>query len=582
MSNSKEAIGSRRPPETLRRVLPALKWIVAALLFTGAWQGRCHAQCQIRLRDVTPATGIDFRHTDGSGGKRYIVETVSAGLATFDYDGDGLIDVYFLNGAPLKGTQTDVLPRNALYRNLGDFHFEDVTDPAGAGDTGHGLGVAAADYDNDGDQDLYISNYGPNVLYRNNGDGAFSDVTEQAGVATGNGIPADSKVGAGVCFLDADRDGHLDIYCANYMQFTYAVHKAPSVDGVPRYAGPKDFDPEADLLFKNDRDGTFTDVSLESGVAAHKGTGMGMVCLDYDNDGDTDIIVMNDVRGNFMFENDGAGHFEEIGLVAGMAYNVDGTELGSMGADSGDFDNDGWIDFFQTSYSNELPALYRNTGAGFFEDVTRPSGAAIGLYQYVNWGIGFVDFDNDGDRDLFVANGHLQDNVHLFDDTTAYCVRNAVFMNTGKGKFVNVSDQCGDGLLPKLSSRGAALDDLDNDGRIDVVVLNSRREPTIIRNESETGNHWLQIRLRGVKSNRDGVGARVEVVAGQLRQSDEVHSGRGYQSHFGMRLHFGLGRHERVDKITVRWIGGGVDVRENVGADQLITITEGGDAAVAP
>ncbi len=580
MSGFKEKTNNGPPGSARTGTLPVSAWMAGVLLTAGGWQGDCLAQSPIRLREVTAETGIDFRHTDGGSGRRYVLEPMTAGLATFDYDSDGLIDIYFLNGAPLRGTHVDAPPKNRLYRNDGGWHFTDVTDRAGVGHTGYGLGVAAADYDNDGDQDLYLSNYGPNVLYRNNGDGTFTDVTEEAGVATGNGVPAASKVGAGVCFLDADRDGDLDVYCANYMRFTYADHVPKTLDGIPRYAGPKDFDPEADLLFRNNGDGTFTDVSAESGIAAHKGTGMGMVCLDYDNDADTDVIVMNDVRGNFMFENDGSGRFEEIGLVAGMAYNVDGLELASMGADTGDFDNDGRIDFFQTSYSNELPALFRNTGDGFFEDATRASGAGIGAYQHVNWGTGFVDFDNDGDRDLFLANGHLQDNVHLWDDTTSYLVRNIVLMNTGGGKFVNVSDQCGDGLLPRLSSRGAALDDLDNDGRVDVVVLNSRRRPTILRNESDTGNHWLQIRLRGVKSNRDGVGARVEVIADKLHQVDEVHSGRGYQSHFGSRLHFGLGRRGRVDRITVRWIGGGVDVLENVGADQLITITEGTHATV--
>jgi len=447
---------------------------LAAVLIGGSFRSQAHAQPPIYLRDVTGQTGITFRHTDGSSGRRYIVETVTAGLALFDYDGDGRIDVYFLNGAPLSGTEVDLPPRNALYRNEGAWKFTDVTDEAGVGDTGFGLGVAVADYDNDGDPDVYVNNYGPNVLYRNNGDGTFTDVTERAGVACGN------KAGAGACFLDADKDGDLDLYCANYVRFTYQNHVHPFVDGYPRYAGPKDYDPEPDVLFRNNGDGTFTDVSVESGIAAHEGTGMGMVCADYDNDGDTDVMVLNDVRGNFLFQNDGTGKFEEVGLFTAFAFNADGMELGSMGIDCGDYDNDGWLDLFMTSYSSELPVLYHNTQDGFFEDVTRATGAGIHAYPYVNWGVGFVDFNNDGHRDLFIACGHLQDNVHLYDDTTSYKVRNLVLLNTAQGEFLNVSDRAGDGLLPVHASRGAAFDDLDNDGDVDAVILNSREKPTIL------------------------------------------------------------------------------------------------------
>ncbi|MHC4698809.1 MAG: CRTAC1 family protein [Planctomycetota bacterium] len=531
--------------------------------------GAADAREPIELRDVTRQTGITFKHTDGGCGKRYVVETVSAGLALFDYDGDGDVDIYFLNGAPLKGASVDVTPTNALYRNDGDWKFTDVTNRAGVGDRGYGLGVAVGDYDNDGDGDLYLNNYGPNVLYRNDGDGTFTDVTAEAGVANGH------QVGAGACWLDMDQDGDLDLYVSNYVKFSYEPPLVRTAGGFPIYGGPKDYPHTPDTLYRNNGDGTFANVSEESGVGGHRGSGMGIVCADYDNDADTDIFVANDVAGNFLFQNDGTGRFEEVGLASGFAYDFGGGAQGSMGVDCSDYDNDGLLDFHLTSYQHEFATLYKNLGDGLLEDVTRMTGAGEGSRAYVTWGTGFVDFDNDGDRDLFMACGHVQDNVERYDDTSTYHTRNILLMNTGDGRFVNVSAYSGDGLLVKLSSRSAGFDDLDNDGDVDVVILNSRREPTVLRNESPLENHWVEIRLRGVRTNRDGVGARVKVVSGDLTQIDEVHAGRGYQSHYGTRLHFGLGKRHRVERIEVRWIGGGVDVRENVGAGQIVTVTEG-------
>jgi hypothetical protein len=541
----------------------------AAFALTAASVPAPAAEGPIRLRDVTAETGITFRHTDGSSGRRYIVETVSAGLALFDYDGDGLIDIYFLNGAPLPGAQAREPPRNALYRNEGGWKFRDVTAQAGIGDTGYGLGVAAGDYDGDGDLDLYLNNFGPNVLYRNNGDGTFTDVTKAAGVGNGD------KVGAGACFLDMDADGDLDLFAANYLEFSFAKHVETTTNGIPVYANPRFYPPVPDTLFRNEGNGTFTDVSKESGIGAHSSWGMGTVCADFDDDGDTDIFVANDVSANFLFQNDGSGKFEDVGLLAGVAFDLQGDEQGSMGADCGDYDNDGRLDLYVTSYQGQLATLYRNLGGGLLEDVTFRTRAGDGTLPNVTWGTGFVDFDDDGFKDIFVACGHLQDNVELFDDTTSYLEKNILLRNTGNGKFVNVSDTSGDGLQVKLSSRGAAFDDLDNDGDIDVVILNSRREPTILRNESPRGSHWLQVELRGARANRFGVGARVKVAAGDVTLVDEVHSGRGYQSHHGMRLHFGLGKRDRVDRIEVRWLGGGTDVLEDVPADRLVTIREG-------
>ena len=543
--------------------------LVRGLLIMACASNADRVSGQVSFRDVTAETGVTFRHTDGSSGRHYIMETVTAGLALFDYDNDGDVDVYFLSGAPLRGSTVKTPPRNELYRNDGGRTFTDVTDEAGVGDTGFGLGVAVSDYDNDGDADIFVNNDGPNVLYRNNGDGTFTDVTKDAGLAGGKFFAA------GACFLDMDKDGDVDLYVSNYLKFAFGLYGPRYMRGVPVYRDPRQYEACPDMLYRNNGDGTFTDVSKESGISLHAGWGMGTVCADYDNDGDTDIFIANDESENFLFQNDGTGKFEEVGLIAGIGYDLHGDEHGSMGVDCGDFDNDGWLDFYVTSYQSQLATLYKNMGDGTFQDVTLLTGAGQGTFPNVTWGNTIGDFDNDGDRDIFVACGHLQDNIEKYTDSSTYYEQNILLLNTGEGKFVDASDSSGEGLLVKFSSRGAGFDDLDNDGDLDAVILNSREKPTILRNETANGNHWIQIRLRGVKSNRDGVGARVKVVAGDLSQIDEVHSGRGYQSHYRTRLHFGLGKRDRVDRIEVHWIGGGVDVLKDVAADQLLRITEG-------
>jgi len=543
----------------------ARRTVLSGLLFAAM----SVASADIHLTDVTQQTGIRFAHTDGSSGRRYIVETVSAGLALFDYDKDGLIDIYFLNGAPLKGSRASTTPRNALYRNLGNWRFQDVSAQSGLDDAGYGLGVAVGDYDNDGDADVFLNNFGPNVLYRNNGDGSFSDVTQSAGVA-GAG-----QVGAGACFLDMEGDGDLDLYVANYLAFSYDGHRTAQIAGHMVYQAPVHYRPIADQLLRNNGDGTFTDVSKAAGIAAHAGWGMGMVCADYDADGDTDIFIGNDVAENFLFKNNGQGVFAELGLDTGTAYTADGSPSASMGVDCADYDNDGLLDFKVTSYQQELTTLYQNLGDDFFDDVTQKTGAGNGTLTAVTWGVGLVDFDNDADRDLFIACGHLQDSVDKYDDVTSYLQRNVLLSNNGQGRFRDISRSSGSGMDVRLSSRGAGFDDLDNDGDVDVVILNSRAGPTCLRNDSPQQGHWLQVQLQGRKTNRSAIGARVLVQTGDLKLVDEVHSGRGYQSHYGERLHFGLGRHERVDRIELKWIGGGRDVYKNIPADQFITLVEG-------
>jgi hypothetical protein len=538
----------------------------------------CCVAESMRFLDVTQQTGITFEHSTGFSGQYHIAETVCAGLATFDYDDDGDIDIYFLNSATPKGSSARAPLQNALYRNDGQWHFTDVTRTAGVGDMGFGLGVTVADYDNDGDQDLYLNNHGPNVLYRNNGDGTFSDVTREAGVANGD------AVGAGANFLDIEGDGDVDLYVSNYVACLKAKTYQSTRAGHPAYLGPAAalYKKTRDTLYRNNGDGTFTDISDRSGIGAHQGAGMGTVCGDIDNDQDADIIVANDMSGNFLFLNDGQGHFDEMGLIASIAYDEHGEEQGSMGVALGDYDNDGWLDLCVTAYQDQWGPFYRNLGEGLFEDVTVQTGAAAGTVSSVTWGSGLVDFDQDGHRDLFVACGHLQPNIESYDDRTTYNQVNRLYRNTGKGRFIEVSNQSGSGLQVKLTSRGAAFEDFDDDGDVDIAILNSGQRPTLLKNDSPSLGHWLQVRLQGTNTNRDGVGARVKVQAGDLALIDEIHSGRGYQSHYGTRLHFGLGDRDKIDQIEIQWPGGEVEVFKDIQADRLVTLVEGHATSTSP
>ena len=532
----------------------------------------------IQLTEVTDDSGITFVHTNGASGKFHIVETVAAGLALFDYDNDNDIDIYFLNGAYHDSDPTGTPPRNSLYRNDGAWRFVDVTETAGVGDQGYGLGVAVADYDNDGDTDLYLNNHGPNVLYRNNGDGTFTDVTKSAG------LDDEPLMGAGASFLDIDNDGDLDLFVAHYVHVPKEAAAPAERGGRPAYLGPavSIYSNTTDTLYRNNGDGTFTDISDASGITTEASAGMGVICGDYDNDGDTDIFVASDMSSNHLFLNDGTGVFEEFALFAGVAYDHHGEEQGSMGLELADLDNDGWLDLYLTSYQNQWVALYRNLGDGTFDDISLKSGASTGSFQKVTWGTGLVDFDNDGDRDSFVVCGHLQPSIEHYDNRSTYRQLNLLYENNGAGQFTNVSEYAGTGLQVNRVSRGAGFDDLDGDGDVDVVILNSCDKATLLRNDTPAPGHWLQVQLRGVQTNRDGIGAQVRVFAGDLILLDEVRSGRSYQSDFGRRLYFGLGKRTRIDRVEVAWLGGTKEIFPVDKVDRHVVLVEGQGSPLQP
>ena len=529
----------------------------------------------IRFRNATESAGIHFVHTDGSSGKRYIMETVASGLGLIDFDGDGYPDIYFLTGSLLPGAPQPARPSaNALYHNNRDGTFTDVTAQSGAGIAGYSLGCAVADYDNDGHEDIFVTGYGRNWLLRNNGNGTFTDVTEKAGLANSS-YPG--CIGAGCAFLDYDRDGHVDLYVGHYLKFDEAAARPWTLKNVPAYCNPRSFPPVASHLYHNNGDGTFSDATESSGIGRYKGYAMGVVCADFDGDGWPDIFVGNDVMENFLFHNKRDGTFEEIAVPAGVGYDQYGDPLGVMGANVGDFDGDGLPDIFVTKYQNQSNTLFRNLGNLHFQDVTVATGAGIGSLPLVTWGCGLVDFDNDGVPELFAAAGHLQDTVERYDKSTTYKQR-SLLLQRHSGRFVDVTADSG--ALKDLveSSRGAVFGDLNNDGKIDIVMLNARTRPALLINETATTNHWVLLKLVGTRSNRSAIGALARLTAGGRTQVDEVRSGRGYQSAEDLRLHFGLAGQTNIDRLEVRWPSGTTNVWNNLPTDRVLRISEDGPA----
>jgi hypothetical protein len=528
-----------------------------------------HSDCDIRFADATESSEIQFVHDSGARGKYILAESISAGMATIDFDSDGVHDLYFLNSGATS-PRPEASRGNELYRGVGGMRFTNAAAPSRTDFRAVASGVAVADFDQDGFPDIYLNNVGPNCMLRNNGDGTFSDVSQRFDVQAGD------LVGAGVTVLDSDGQGLLDIYVANYAECRGKHHVPRTIDGYHCYPGPLDFEPTEDVLFEGNADGSFNDTSLSSGIRnSVPGTGMGVVSADLDEDGHPDIFVANDMRPNTLLANDGAGRFEDTALLRGVAYNYEGRSTGNMGVDVGDYNNDGLTDLFTTTYSRQLPTLYQNLGDGQFRDATLAAHAATETLPHVNWGCGFGDFNNDGFEDLFVANGDLEPMAEKWKVGTAHKLPNQLLMNNGHGRFQDVSDRAGDAMAVRESSRGAVIEDLDFDGLLDIVVLNSDSRPTVMRNTSSGNKHWVAIQVRGTQTNRDGIGSKVLVTAGGTTQLRNVVSGRGYQSHFGSRLHFGLGDADHIERIEVQWRSGGSSVHTDLEADQLITLVEG-------
>ena len=542
------------------------KYFISAICSLVAVESRA---LEPNFTDVTAAAGIEFRHINGAGGKKYVIETVGAGGGFFDYDGDGRLDIYLINGAATPGVHYEMPPRNALYQNQGNGTFVDVTAMAGVGDTGYGMGMAVGDYDNDGDLDLYVGNFGPNTLYQNQGDGTFVDVTATAGVG-------DERWASSCAFSDVDLDGYVDLYAANYHNFSYDNHRvcAEGGSGLQLYCGPEAFDGVADVLYRNQGDGTFVDITEQAGLYSAEGKELGVVFGDVDLDGDPDLYLANDKTLNFLYVNDGKGVFAESGLLAGTAYNEDGDVEAGMGVDMGDYDNDLYPDLFVTNFQWETNTLYKNLGDDTFIDETFLAGLGKGSIPYLSWGTRFFDVDNDGDRDIFVANGHLESDVEAYENTT-FAQRNQLFLNVGDGRFDEYKPAAGTALALQKVSRGAAFGDYDDDGDIDVLVTNVNDAPTLLRNDGANKGHYVQLRLVGSKSNAAAIGARVEVYAGALIQSDEVRSGSSFLSQSDLRLHFGLGDAKGVEKAVVYWPSGLVEEFASIAVDKETLLREG-------
>jgi hypothetical protein len=528
-----------------------------------------------RFTDVAALAGLTQPTVYGPSGQiTYILESMGGGCAFFDYDNDGWMDIFILGGRQLETVPSG--SGNRLYHNNRDGTFTDVTAKAGLADPGWAVGVCVGDYNNDGFEDLFLTYYGHNRLYRNNGDGTFTDVAAKAGLLqTGN------RFGAGCTFLDYNRDGHLDLFVANYVDFDLANAPKPntqvatcSYQGVAVYCGPRGLPLPTQSLFRNNGDGTFTDVSKASGIdSVRTSYGLTAVAMDIDEDGWPDIFVACDSTPSLLFMNNHDGTFREEALLRGLAVSGDGQEMAGMGIGTGDYDLDGHIDIFKTHYQLQSSGLYHATGEGEFDDVSISSGIGVERH-FVSWGAGMVDLDNDGWPDIFYVTGNVYPELEQRFPKFPAKSQAICFRNLGNGKFAQMGEEAGPAMTVHHCSRGCAFGDFDNDGDIDVVVMNQNEAPSLIRNDAPQGNHWIKVKLEGTKSNRSAIGARVLVHYGGKVQAQELMSQSSYCSSNDPRLHFGLGKVTNVD-IEVHWPAGSVEKLKSVAADQLLTIREG-------
>jgi len=527
-----------------------------------------------RLTDVAASAGLREPVIYGESDRvDYIIETMGAGIAFLDYDNDGWLDIFVLSGRRLDGVPEGAT--NRLYRNNRDGTFTDVTAKAGLARSGWAYGVTVGDYNNDGFEDLFITYWGQNVLYRNNGDGTFTDVTREAGL-----LAPGPRWGAGCTWVDYDRDGHLDLFVANYLKFDFKTIPRTGQDvncnwkGIPINCGPRGLPPETHCLYRNNGDGTFTDVTVPSGIGKVTGSyGLTAVAADFDDDGWPDIYVACDSTPSLLFRNHHDGTFTEEGLERGIALNEDGQEQAGMGLAVGDFNLDGRLDIFKTHFTEDTPVLYSNRGKGVFEDVTIRAGLGVET-RFICWGAGLADLDNNGLPDIFVVCGSVYPEVEKKYPEYPHRMPRFIFRNLGGGKFEQLIEEAGPGVAALHASRGCAFGDFDNDGDLDVLIMNINEPPSLLRNDLSGDDHWLKVKLAGTKSNRSAIGARVTASYGERRQLQEVLAQCSYLSVSDRRLHFGLGAAASAD-LTVRWPNGLVETLSNVGCDQLVVIREG-------
>ena len=563
----------------MMRCLPL--WIAAALClssvaFTSPNTAAQGEPLRFSFTNIARDAGLNARTVyGGEETNTYLIETTGTGAAAFDYDGDGWVDIFLVNGTTLDAQKGDGAPTNHLYRNKGNGTFEDVTARAGLTQTGWGQATCTGDYDNDGREDLFVTYWGQNRLYRNRGDGTFDDVTARAGL-----MQARQRWNTGCAFLDYDRDGRLDLFAANYIDFDLKATPLPSsglcrYKGLPVACGPPGLPGGKNILYHNKGDGTFADVSDSSGITNTKGTySLGVATIDFDNDSWIDLYVANDSNPSALYRNNHDGTFTDIAISAGCAYSQDGKAQAGMGIAIGDYDRSGTLDIFKTNFAGDTSTLYSNTGKALCDDRTFTSGIGVNT-RWLGWGVSFLDLDGDGWLDLFLVNGHVYPEVERVKTESGYKQRKVVYRNLRSGRFEDVSERLGTPITTPKSSRGAAFADFDNDGDVDVVVNNVKDVPDLFRLDRTSGAHWVSLALIGTQSNRSAIGALVRIVTSNGEQRQEVRGGGSYYSQNDLRLHFGIGDARTIDRVNVRWPNGLEESWSGLAADRLHALKEG-------